>query len=168
MARGCPARSLLIQLQLNVGLRWPYALSQIRCCMRSMTASCDRPDWVRLVSLDLARSVVSLILVLVACNAGRIVNVSDDSRSRTVFAAVGQEIRIPLGNVGPALYESPPQMSSNAISFLGVDVIPPFNPGGPTQQFRFEAVRKGTAVIHFRRLLGDAVVFVVDDTVQIY
>ena len=120
------------------------------------------------MSFGLARRVVPLALVLAACSPGRIVNVSDDSQSRVVFAAVGQEIRIPLGNVGPALYESPPQMSSDAISYLGVEIIPPFNPGGPTQQFRFEAMRKGTAVVHFRRLFGDAVVFAVDDTIQVY
>jgi hypothetical protein len=77
-------------------------------------------------------------------------------------------VRITLGNAGPALYESPPRISSNVVTYLGVDVIPPFNPGGPTQQFRFGVVSTGTAVVRFRRLLGDSVVFVVEDTIRIH
>ena len=106
----------------------------------------------------------ALVIVSVAC-AGGIVSIPD-SQSRTVQATVGQELRVTLGNVGPA-YESPPQISSQAISFLGVDVIPPFTPAGPTQQFRFKAVHPGVAAIHFRRVLGDSVVFTVDDTVVV-
>ena len=113
------------------------------------------------------RRLATLAVILVACSLDRIVSVPADSRSRTVVVRVGQELRITLGNVGPAQYESPPQVSSNALSYLGVNVIPPFNPGGPTQQFRFEAVNTGTAVVRFRRLLGDSVVFVVEDTIQV-
>lgn len=106
-------------------------------------------------------------LLTLACSTDGIVSVSPNSASRTIAAAVGQELRISLGNVGPAEYESPPQISSPVLMFLGVDVIPPFNPGGPTQQFRFEAMGTGQAIVHFRRLLEDSVVSTVDDTVQI-
>src|SRR5512143_467325 len=102
-----------------------------------------------------------------ACASDRIVSVPPDSQNRTVQVTVGQEIHITLGNVGPAEYESPPQISSPAISFLGVAVIPPFTPAGPTQQFRFNAVQRGAAAIHFRRLLGDSLVYTVDDTVVV-
>ena len=64
-------------------------------------------------------------------------------------------------------YESPPRISSTALAFLGVEVIPPFTPAGPTQQFRFKAASAGTAVVHFRRLLGDSVVSFVEDSVRI-
>jgi hypothetical protein len=107
------------------------------------------------------------VALVVACGADRIVSVSADGQSRTVSVARGQEVRITLGNVGPAIYESPPQISSAAVTFLGVDVIPPFTPAGPTQQFRFHAVSTGQAVIHFRRLFGDSVVAMVDDTIKI-
>ena len=105
--------------------------------------------------------------VLSGCGFERIVNVPDDSRSRTVVVDVAQEVRIVLGNVGPAIYESPPQMSSSALEFLDVDVVPPFTPAGPRQQFRFLAVRTGESIIHFRRLLGDSVVSVVEDTIRV-
>lgn len=109
-----------------------------------------------------------LCLCAAACGAGSsIITSPADSQSRTIQASVGQEIRITLGNVGPAQYESPPQLSSNAIRYLNVEVIPPFTPAGPTQQFRFQAVGAGAAVIHFRRLLRDSVVFVVEDTIQV-
>ena len=102
-----------------------------------------------------------------ACASDAIVSVPPDSQHRTVQVSVGQEIHITLGNVGPAEYESPPQISSPAISFLGVDVVPPFTPAGPTQQFSFKAVQRGVAAIHFRRLLGDSLVYTVDDTVVV-
>ena len=58
-------------------------------------------------------------------------------------------------------------MSSNALTFVAVDVIPPFNPGGPTQRFRFKAVGLGQSIIHFRRIDNNAVIRVVDDTIQV-
>jgi hypothetical protein len=106
------------------------------------------------------------ILLFAAC-AAEIVSVASDSGSRTIPVSVGQELRVTLGNVGPAEYESPPQISSPALTFLDVQVIPPFTPGGPTQQFRFRAVARGQSIIHFRRLLGDAVVYTVEDTVEV-
>lgn len=108
------------------------------------------------------------IALILACGADRIVSVPADGVSRTVSVAIGQELRITLGNVGAAEYESPPRISASALEFLGVDVIPPFTPAGPTQQFRFKAVSSGQAIVHFRRLLGDSVVSFVEDTVRIH
>ncbi len=110
-------------------------------------------------------TLLALTLLLLACDAGSIVSVPANSGSRTIVAIVGQEIQITLGNVGPAAYESPPRISSGVVTFLGVDVIPPYNPGGPTQRFRFKAVGIGGAVIDFRRLLGDSAIFIVHDTI---
>ena len=76
-------------------------------------------------------------------------------------------MRVTLGNVGPAEYASPPTVSSNVLSFLDVSVIPPFNPGGPTQQFRFRATSRGQAIITFRRMLDTSVVSKVVDTVNV-
>ncbi len=108
----------------------------------------------------------STVLAL-ACSADRIISVPPNSASQTIAAAVGEEIHITFGNVGPAQYESPPQISSPELMFLGVEDVPPNNPGGPTQRFRFKAVRAGQAIIHFRRVLQEEVVSAVDDTVQI-
>lgn len=108
------------------------------------------------------------LALVVACAADGIVSVPPNSGSKSVSIAVGQELRITLGNVGPAKYESPPQISSSVLTFLRVDIIPPFTPGGPTQQFSFKAVRRGQAVVHFRRLLGDSLVSFVEDTVRVH
>jgi hypothetical protein len=58
-------------------------------------------------------------------------------------------------------------VSSTSIRFVSVDVIPPFNPGGPTQQFRFSASHTGDAIITFRRVMGDSLVSTVVDTVVV-
>ena len=50
--------------------------------------------------------------ILIGCAADIMLAVTGDSRSQTISAAVGQEIDVTLGNVGPALYVSPPLMSS--------------------------------------------------------
>jgi hypothetical protein len=115
-----------------------------------------------------SRSVAAIVFAFsLACGADRVVSVLPDGVSRTIAVAVGQELRITLGNVGPAQYESPPEISSSVLQFVDVEVIPPFNPGGPTQQFRFRAVSPGQAIVRFRQLLGDSVVSVVEDTVEI-
>jgi hypothetical protein len=102
-----------------------------------------------------------------ACSANNIVSVQADGHNRTIAATVGQEVDVTLGNVGPAEYVSPPDISSGALAYLGVDVVPPFNPGGPTQRFHFRAVGAGQAVVDFRRMLGDSLISVVEDTVQV-
>jgi len=109
-----------------------------------------------------------LLAVTVACSPAATVGPEVDGRSQTISVAVGQELRITLGNVGPAQYESPPHLSSAALTFLGEEVIPPFTPAGPTQQFRFSASRRGQAIVQFRRVLGDSVVSVVEDTVNVH
>ena len=47
--------------------------------------------------------VFSSVVSLAACASDSVVTVPNDSLSRTIDAAVGQEIHITLGNVGPAL-----------------------------------------------------------------
>ncbi|HEY4216716.1 MAG TPA: hypothetical protein VGM67_06230 [Gemmatimonadaceae bacterium] len=106
-------------------------------------------------------------LVLAGCGADSIVAVSAGSHSQSVTAAIGQEVDVTLGNVGPAIYTSPPAISSDAVTFLDVNVIPPYTPGGPTQRFRFKATAAGQAVITFSRVLESSVVATVVDTVQV-
>ena len=114
------------------------------------------------------RAVLALsTLGVFACSADDIVSVQADNHNRTIVARVGQEIDVTLGNVGPAEYVSPPGISSGALTYLGVDVVPPFNPGGPNQRFHFRAVGTGQAVVDFRRTLGGSLISVVEDTVQV-
>ena len=121
-------------------------------------------SWVRRIAVALASAAG---IAAGACASDAIVSVPPDSQNRSIQVTVGQEIHITLGNVGPAEYESPPQISSPAIRFLGVDIVPPITPAGPTQQFRFKAVQRGVAAIHFRRLLEGSVIYTVDDTVVV-
>lgn len=108
---------------------------------------------------------IALSLGLVACGADSIISVGPDGRSRSIDAAVGQEIRIALGNVGPAEYETPPQVSSTVVTYVGVEVVPPYTPAGPTERFSFKVARPGVAIIKFRRLLDGSIVSAVEDTI---
>lgn len=109
---------------------------------------------------------LALTLTLLGCSDS-IASIGPDGQSRAVDALVGQEIDVTLGNVGPAQYQSPPLISSPVVAYIGVDVVPPFNPGGVTQRFRFRAAGTGMAVIEFRRASGDSVVSSVTDTVRV-
>jgi hypothetical protein len=106
-----------------------------------------------------------IVFVIIACSADAVLGV--DSRSQSISARVGQQVEVTLGNVGPAIYESPPMISSNVVTYLGVDVVPPYNPGGPTQRFSFKAVGPGQALITFRHTLDGALVSVVEDTITV-
>jgi hypothetical protein len=113
-------------------------------------------------------STLALTLVFVACSVTGLVDSNfADGRSQAVAVPVGQAFSVTLGNVGPAQYASPPLISSPSIAFLGVDVVPPFNPGGPTQQFRFRAASPGLAIVSFQRFLGDSILSIVEDTVVV-
>jgi hypothetical protein len=114
-----------------------------------------------------ACAAAGLVIALVGCGDGSVITVPADRLNGRIVARAGDEVRITLGNVGPAEYASPPEVSSAVISFLGVGVIPPFEPGGPTQQFRFVANRPGEAIVTFRRMLGGDEVQRVVDTVDV-
>ena len=105
------------------------------------------------------------VLIAGGCQPQAVVSVME--RSQAISVRVGQEISITLGNVGPATYTSPPQMSSSVLTYLGVDIVPPYTPAGPHQRFRFIAAKPGRAIVEFRRTLGDATLAVVQDTVEV-
>jgi hypothetical protein len=107
------------------------------------------------------------VLCLGACDSDSVVGIRGDSGSHSVVANRGQEIDIKLGNVGPATYASPPSISSEALAYLGVEIVSPYTPAGPTQLFRFRAEASGLAIITFERTLEDSVVSTVQDTVQV-
>ena len=105
------------------------------------------------------------LLAAAGCKSDTLLNVA--AGSQTISAHVGQEIAITLGNVGPGTYASPPEMSSAVLTYIGVDVVPPFTPAGPTQRFRFTAAMPGRAIVVFRRSLDDQTLAVVQDTVDV-
>jgi len=66
----------------------------------------------------------------------------------------GEQFGIRLGTVGPGEYLSPPQLSDSSVQFIDAQVVPPYNPGGPTQLFRFNALVRGRSVITFQHSEG--------------
>lgn len=73
----------------------------------------------------------------------------------TFAIAVGQEIDIQMGTVGPGEYVSPPALMGSAIDFLG-ESSPPVNPpSGPQQIFHFKGVASGQAIILFHNTNPD-------------
>ena len=105
------------------------------------------------------------VLFAGGCRSDTVVGVAEGNQ--TISARVGQEIRITLGNVGGGTYASPPEVSTNALTYVGVEVVPPYTPAGPNQQFRFRATTVGRAIVVFRRSLGEMTLAVVQDTVDV-
>ena len=87
----------------------------------------------------------------------------DGSPSHTLTVKTGRELEFTLYTIGPGEYASPPLMSSAAVRFLDVRLGAP-NPAGPIQRFRFEAVRRGVAVIVFQHT---AQAPTIEDTVNV-
>jgi hypothetical protein len=68
---------------------------------------------------------------------------------RTFTIAVGQQVDIQMGSVGPGEYVSPPTLMGSAIDFLGVSLATIQVPAGETQLFHFKGVAPGQAIVRF-------------------
>jgi hypothetical protein len=101
-------------------------------------------------------------LGLVGCGQGPLEVNAVPSQTLTIKA--GRELELTLQTTGPGEYASPPVVSSAAVRFLDVRLGVP-NPAGPTQQFRFEAVRPGVAVIVFQHTAQGPTI---EDTVNVH
>jgi hypothetical protein len=77
---------------------------------------------------------------------------------QVINARVGQQVGMKLRSIGPGEYVSPPAISSSVVRFIGVRLVTPHVPAGVTQEFRFRAVKAGTAVIQFRHTMGSSTV----------
>jgi hypothetical protein len=101
-------------------------------------------------------------LGLAACGQGPLE--AYGSPSSTFSIKAGRELELTLGTVGPGEYESPPAVSSAVVQFLDVRSGSPV-PAGARQQFRFEAVRPGVAVIVFHHTEQGPTI---EDTVEVH
>jgi hypothetical protein len=76
--------------------------------------------------------------------ASKTLTVTDSGQS--VSANLGDELDVKVWSIGPSSYGDP-VISSAAVQFLSVAVVPPYTPGGPTQLFSFRAAGVGQATI---------------------
>ncbi|MBK8649651.1 MAG: hypothetical protein IPN16_24550 [Gemmatimonadetes bacterium] len=104
-----------------------------------------------------------LMLSLAGCASDRVVAV-DGTANRRVVVAVGSEIGVTLGTVGPGEYTSPPNVSSAVVRFLDVTPVGPSVPAGVRQRFRLKAVTAGRAIIVFHHSAEGPVV---TDTIDV-
>ena len=102
-------------------------------------------------------------LGLVGCGQGPLE--ANGVPSQTLTIKAGRELELTLQTIGPGEYASPPLVSSAAVRFLDVWLVAPNVPAGPTQRFRFEAVRPGVAVIVFQHTAQG---LTIEDTVNVH
>jgi len=104
-------------------------------------------------SAFLCRGVSSLaVLVGVACSADHIVSIGTGVDTHRVTTGVGGVVDVRLWGGGMGEYASPPTVFGSAVTFVEMTSDGPPNPGGPTQQFRFRVVARGSAIVTFTPL----------------
>ena len=72
--------------------------------------------------------------------------------------AVGEQLDIVLGTVGPGQYDSLPSVSSPALRFLDMTDVGPIEPAGPTQRFRFAGQFPGQPIVEFHHSFSNLTV----------
>lgn len=88
----------------------------------------------------------AVVLTALGCSGEPRTFTFDDDGS-TVSAMRGEELDVKLTNVGSYTFDNP-VLSSGAVRFDGVSIVPPYTPGGPTQLFRFTAAAPGGATLN--------------------
>jgi hypothetical protein len=106
--------------------------------------------------------VVAAAACVLSCGKNPLEIYAAPSHSLTV--SVGEEIKLKLSTIGPGSYASPPEVAGEAVEFIEMTLIGPFTPGGPNQQFRFRAERRGDAVVRFVHTENTSVV---TDTIHV-
>ena len=81
-----------------------------------------------------------------ACSGNGTMSFDESDSGSTAVVSPGEKLGVTLSYIGGSSYTGP-YISSAAVQFDGDSVVPPYNPGGPTVRFDFEAVSPGTATI---------------------
>ena len=68
--------------------------------------------------------------------------------------AVGQDLEVNMGTVGPGEFLSPPMLAGSSVIFTGVSQGP-IVPAGARQVFHFKGVLPGTTIIRFQNRFTD-------------
>ena len=121
----------------------------------------------RFLSLRAAVRPIPLFAVLVAsaCSEKNPVDFAlKGNTSQSLTVPAGAAFSVTLQTIGPGEYASPPSVSSDAVHFLDVSQVSPVVPAGPTQEFRFGAMRHGTAIIVFQHTGNNRTV---EDTIAV-
>ena len=102
-------------------------------------------------------------IVVAACHGATPFEVAG-APSRSFSVAVGENITISIGGVGPS-YASPPTITGSAIQFLDMTNPPTtvVTPGGAVQLYHFKGVTSGQAIITFENQVFPIIV----DTVTV-
>lgn len=91
-----------------------------------------------------------LLSLVIACSGpvepSATIELNGEDSGKTIEVRLGQEIEVTLQTIGPGEYETP-SISSSALRFVDVVAGPIIVPAGPTQIFRFDAERTGSATI---------------------
>jgi hypothetical protein len=80
------------------------------------------------------------------CSESWPVTFTFEDNGKTMSVAEGAVFDVKLNSIGPSSYGDP-VVSTASVRFVKVEIVPPYNPGGPTQQFEFVAAAKGQATI---------------------
>ncbi len=91
--------------------------------------------------------IVASLLLALSCGPRGKTHALDGAASGTsVMASVGDQMDVTLQTIGPGEYAAP-GLSSSAVRYLGVSLVGPAIPAGPTQRFVFEVVATGSTEI---------------------
>ena len=71
---------------------------------------------------------VGTLSIGLGCGRPRIAEMSQNPPMTSASVSVGQELHVTLGSLGPAYFVSPPEVSSGALTFLGVVILQPYRP----------------------------------------
>jgi hypothetical protein len=85
--------------------------------------------------------------------------------SQTFSVDAGRQVFLTLQTIGLGEFDSPPNISGDAVRFIEVIPLTPPVPAGPRQLFRFQAVQRGRAVIVFHNSQQGVTV---EDTVNVH
>lgn len=88
------------------------------------------------------------VLAIGGCGQGSLE--PSGSPPREISVGAGRLFEVTLQTIGPGMYASPPAVSRGLVQFVDMRLVAPYVPAGPTQRFRFTAIRVGDAVIEFR------------------
>jgi hypothetical protein len=85
-------------------------------------------------------------IVICSCGSSPAITLTNADAGRTVALHSGEEVDVELQTIGPGQYGTP-SISSSSVMFIDTSLVPPYNPGGPRQLYRFRTASVGAAEV---------------------